>query len=421
MTSNTIPTDVLLALIEQVQDAAFIVEDEKFTFVNHRLVELLGYSSDELLHHNIYDFLHEDDREMVKARHAERLSGNHVISEYQFKIVTKRGSVRNVNLRVGLITNHNNKKASVCSLHDITETQETKQALAHSLADIQSILKNMPDVFYRTDMNGIITMVSPSCQAELGFTPEEMIGRPLTDFYCNPKDREKVLEALIEGNGNARQVEARIKHKNGSTVWISTNAYIRLNRSMQPICVEGIARNITERKIMEQNLDRLVKYDDLTNLYNRRNFMKESEYQVAIAQRYKRPLTAMMLDMDRFKSINDRLGHQGGDTALIYFADACRHIFRKTDIIGRIGGEEFAVLMPETECFQAEEVAERLREYLKESPSIINGERETLTFSAGLSSLHPDNDNLEDLLNRADRLLYQAKREGRDRTISRAR
>jgi len=286
--------------------------------------------------------------------------------------------------------------------------------LFHSRADLESLLNNMPDVFYRTDMNGVVSLISPSVKGVLGYEPVEMQGKFLKDFYCTPGEREKIVRALLNENGKATQVEAWLRHKDGTPVWISTNAYVRFDDNHEPMYVEGIARNITERKELESRLEYFAKNDGLTGVLNRRAFLEEVEYQIDISHRYSWSFALAMIDLDWFKNINDEYGHHAGDDALKYFADTCKNIFRKTDVIGRIGGEEFAVLMPETEIQSARDMLMRLRNNLSQEPLVINDHKIDLTFSSGLVLLASQEESISSLLRRADELLYKAKEKGRN-------
>jgi len=412
-----IPTKIFHALMKQLHDAVFVIKNGRFVFVNQRTTELFGFSESELLSCPIFEFVHEDDKELVRNRYKARLNGESVPSAYSFKISTKSGETRKVSINVEIIEDDSGMATSIGSLIDITECENTKEALMHSKEDFESLLNNLPDIFYRTNMEGVLTKISPSVKNALGFTPEEMIGKPLRDFYKSPEEREKIVLALKEGKGKAKHVEAWLRHKNGSPVWISTNAYIRLDENNEPLWIEGIARNRTDRKDLEERLLLIAKYDVLTKVFNRRAFLEEAEYQIDIARRYQHPIAMIMLDLDWFKTINDQFGHHVGDEALIYFAKNCSAVFRKTDIIGRMGGEEFAVIMPETEVRNAKDILERLRDRLKSQPLDAETEMITITFSAGIVALLEKDTSPETMLIRADQLLYQAKENGRNQII----
>jgi diguanylate cyclase (GGDEF)-like protein len=163
------------------------------------------------------------------------------------------------------------------------------------------------------------------------------------------------------------------------------------------------------------HLEDLATTDALTKLYNRRHFESAARAELARFQRYFRPLSILILDVDHFKSVNDRFGHAVGDTVLSAVADACRSIKRASDIAARIGGEEFAILLPETNEEAARSFAERLRKEITECAPIIQGEKLALTASVGVSIATRYTTRVNALVQAADEALYQAKRTGRNR------
>jgi diguanylate cyclase (GGDEF)-like protein len=175
---------------------------------------------------------------------------------------------------------------------------------------------------------------------------------------------------------------------------------------------------VSERDLATQyadHLEGLAITDPLTRLYNRRHFETAARAELARFQRYFRPLSMLILDVDHFKSINDRFGHAAGDIVLSTIADACRSIKRASDIAARIGGEEFAILLPETNAEAARVFAERLRREISECAPIIQGEKLALTASVGVAAATRHTTRVSALLQSADEALYQAKRTGRDR------
>lgn len=176
-------------------------------------------------------------------------------------------------------------------------------------------------------------------------------------------------------------------------------------------------RDITDLVEARAKLETLAITDELTGVFNRRHFMKLAESQILHAQRRGHPLAMGLMDLDYFKDINDTYGHAAGDGALAAFARLIRENIREFDVFGRLGGEEFGLLMPETEEEQAFQAAERLR-YIVESNCIIpEGGSRSVTFSLGLSVLTEKNDTLSSLLRRADHALYAAKYAGRNRVL----
>lgn len=178
-----------------------------------------------------------------------------------------------------------------------------------------------------------------------------------------------------------------------------------------------VLRDISERKATEEELRRLATTDSLTGTANRRQFMETAEKELARLRRYGRAVSVLMLDVDHFKSINDNHGHAAGDQVLVGLADVCRDCLRECDIIGRLGGEEFAIVLPETDEAVAMEVAERLRHRLSEMRIQSRGGDIRFTVSVGVAAALSADISIEAALSRADHALYAAKRAGRDRVI----
>jgi diguanylate cyclase (GGDEF)-like protein len=160
---------------------------------------------------------------------------------------------------------------------------------------------------------------------------------------------------------------------------------------------------------------RMARTDDLTGAHNRRHFFELGERLFELARRYAQPLSLILLDIDRFKTINDSHGHEVGDAVLVHVVEVMKTHLRGVDLFARIGGEEFAVLLPQTDTARALHVAERLRKDLARRVVEVGGTRLQVTVSAGVATLEAADQDLESLLRRADAGLYAAKESGRDR------
>jgi diguanylate cyclase (GGDEF)-like protein len=167
---------------------------------------------------------------------------------------------------------------------------------------------------------------------------------------------------------------------------------------------------------VEKELQLQARVDYLTGVFNRRHFIEQGELELSRALRYGKQLSAFMLDIDYFKQVNDTHGHRAGDMVLQALSRICKEALRDVDLIGRMGGEEFAVLLPETSHEKAAEVAERLRETIAATPIVIEtGLPLHITVSIGVTTLTGKDSNIDMLLNQADTALYQAKETGRNR------
>lgn len=180
--------------------------------------------------------------------------------------------------------------------------------------------------------------------------------------------------------------------------------------------VIGIVILVVNR--FQRRLEILANVDELTNVANRRQFMDTLKIEVNRADRYERGLSLLMIDADHFKSINDKYGHLAGDKTLMMLAKTIQGCLRETDVLGRVGGEEFAAILPETDLDEALIVAERIRVGVESSSLQATPEPRRITVSVGVALMHAGLANTEDLLHRADSAMYRAKAEGRNRVTA---
>lgn len=166
-----------------------------------------------------------------------------------------------------------------------------------------------------------------------------------------------------------------------------------------------------------EQMEKLATIDSMTGLYNRRHFLALAETEWSRFQRYHRPLSMLMVDIDHFKSVNDRFGHAVGDDAIVAIANACQDGKRSSDIVGRLGGEEFAILLPETDLEQANIVAQRICEKVAGRSFTTNNVHFNLTVSVGVAAASVSMSGIDILLRAADDALYQAKSQGRNCTV----
>jgi diguanylate cyclase (GGDEF)-like protein len=178
-----------------------------------------------------------------------------------------------------------------------------------------------------------------------------------------------------------------------------------------------LLRSNSIRRQLVKNLQEQATTDELTGLVNRRKFMEAAQSELKRAARFHHPLSVALLDIDRFKDINDRYGHGAGDKALIAIAKILQENIRETDIAARLGGDEFILILPETKAQSTYEIMERCRLALAERTIDLDGSAVKLTISVGIASLRNNKETLEALVERADQALYQAKNSGRNRVL----
>lgn len=282
---------------------------------------------------------------------------------------------------------------------------------------VRDLYDNAPCGYHSLDQHGNIININQTELSWLGRTRDEVIGHPFLEFL-SVSSKEIFLRNFPKflAQGSIQNLEFELLVKDGRTLPILLNATAIRDSDGTYVMSRSTVFDITERKALERELDRLARTDSLTGLCNRREFYAIAEKEVTRGKRFDTPLSALLLDIDHFKAVNDEFGHAAGDEVLIQLGTIAKSVLRETDIPARIGGEEFAVLMPQTTLEQATEVAERLRSSLAQTAVIsTDGAPISITVSIGVGQLEAADLTIGDLLQRCDKALYQAKNEGRNR------
>jgi len=177
----------------------------------------------------------------------------------------------------------------------------------------------------------------------------------------------------------------------------------------------SLNQEVKRRIILEKELNKLANEDTLTEIYNRRYFMSRASEEISSAQRDGVPLSMALIDIDKFKCVNDKYGHPAGDKILKCFAQHCKQMLRKSDIAGRFGGEEFAILLLNTSVEQAQQIMDKFRQEISEHTFLFNGIKMKITISIGICVCGEQISDMDRLYSAADKALYHAKRNGRNK------
>lgn len=307
--------------------------------------------------------------------------------------------------------------ANAALQREICDRQQAQQLLQESEERLESILNSLEEVVWSTQLNPLkLLYLNPAA--------EKIYGRPISEFFNNlnlwlevvhPEDRDRIAkipqQLLEQGQLN---VEYRILRPDGEVRWLSSRRHVTYDADGTPIRTDGIVYDITEQKIAQEQLIYEALHDALTGLSNRSLFMERVENALQRSKRDPLSLFAVVfIDLDRFKTINDSLGHQIGDQLIISTARRIERVVRVTDTIARLGGDEFVILVdPIDDINDAIRIAERIS-YKLQLPLTLEGRKVFTSASIGIALSSPNYNCGADLLRDADIAMYQAKAKGK--------
>jgi diguanylate cyclase (GGDEF)-like protein/PAS domain S-box-containing protein len=300
------------------------------------------------------------------------------------------------------------------ALRESVGLHEQTRALAEQLR-IVADYSNAWEIWLSDDDR--LLWVNPAVEQITGYTPEEcfrMEGFPIA--LIHPDDQGPLLATIerSKASGNEGRCETRIVRKDGTIRWTEGIWRDARDSTGNAVGVRITIRDITENVELREELERQATTDPLTGLINRRRFLEVCEGEIYRGARFGRPVALAMFDLDYFKRVNDTHGHAVGDLCLRAFVGAVRANIRQTDILARFGGEEFTLLMPETDLDEATALCDRLREAVARAAVTTTRAKVGFTVSVGVTVCDPHETSIDPALARADTALYTAKNKGRD-------
>jgi len=383
--------------------------------VSERFETMLGYTPGECVfsQENWAQFVHPDDLAKAQESINQHLEGKTLFHEIELRCRTKNSTWKYILTHGKVVVRAENGDPLIMSgTHtDITKQKQIEQRLQKQAA----LLDLAYDAIIVCNMNAQITFWNRGAEATYGWSWDEVkqkdihqllhtqFSQPLTDIEDN----------LLRSG----QWDGVLTHttKLGVPIVVTSRWAVKRENNI-PVSIMEINRDISGQYALLQKLELQARQDHLTGLNNRGYFMELAEHELNKALRYDHHFTLLMLDIDHFKKINDSFGHKTGDLVLKKFAEIFRETLRDGDIVGRIGGEEFVVLLPETNVDTAVIVAERIRTTVEQTVIPVNDEVSVcFTVSIGGSEPTFKGCTIDTLLAQADHALYLAKNDGRNR------
>jgi diguanylate cyclase (GGDEF)-like protein/PAS domain S-box-containing protein len=394
----------------------WVYDEESLSFlaVNDAAVDRYGYSRDEFLAMTIRDIRPPEDVPALLESVAKKSDGIDRSGTWRHR--TKDGTVFNVE-----ITSHAllfaGSRARLVLANDVTERKQAEEAVRAAEERFHSAFDHAPIGMNLLDLDARFIQVNRAFCAITGYREEELIGRTCQSITY-PEDLEKEAQGMrrmAAGEIEHYQIEKRFVHSAGHPVWATASRSLVRSRDGEPLHLVSQVEDITQRKQSDLMLTHMALHDSLTGLPNRTLALDRLALALARTERHPSSVAVLFLDLDRFKVINDSLGHNLGDQLLVAVAARLREAVRPSDTVARIGGDEFVVVCEDIVGVEdATRIAERIADALSR-PFELNDDEVLLATSVGIALSSGPGDTPETLLRDADAAMYRAKETGRNR------
>lgn len=360
--------------------------------------EVIGKDDYEMSWRKLADIYHKEDQYVFETGCS--------MLDYEQCLINSDGETRFLRTsKIPLYDNNNNIYGMMGIYEDITERKKSEELLKESQLRYEQLAEASRSVAWEVDKKGMYTYISPVCEKVFGYKPEEVIGKMYFYDLAMEEDREEIMEhgyAVLKQKGILSDYEYRIKNKSNKVIWLLSNGFPILDEHGEVSAFRGIDIDITYLKEIEDKIRYLSFHDQLTGLYNRRFFEEELK---RLDTERNLPLSLAMIDVNGLKLVNDAFGHKSGDRMLKKVGQIIKKECRTDDIIARIGGDEFVILLPKTNYSDAVIILDRIHKAVeKENIEAIN-----LSISYGCDTKRKKSESMEDVFKIAETNMYKLK------------
>lgn len=408
--------DVLSRAVEESVSAVALGDLEgRLTYVNPSLLDIWGYEEEELLGRKASMLWADEEK-------AERIIGGLLEGErWQGELTGMRADGRRFTglVSASVVTDESGEpEALIGTFVDISERKRAEEALERSEERFRQMAENIDEVFWLRDPDSDeMLYVSPAFEEIWGRPAADLLARPRSWLDAvHPEDRDRVSDVVLQERNPEFREEYRVVRPDGEVRWVRDRAFPVRDEAGELHRVAGVARDVTEQKRMEEELRHQALHDALTGLPNRALFEDRVEQALARARRRSGAVAVLMADLNRFKRINDSLGHTAGDRVLAEVGRRLSALVRREDTVARWGGDEFCVLLTEVDGeADLKHVRDRLVQRVRQSIHVMDEPVPVdMTFGAVLADFSEDSDSpavsgWEDLVRYADQALHRAQ------------
>lgn len=412
--------DSLLSNLDGMAYCCLLDEYWTMLFISDGCQKLTGYDAQDILNNgriSYEELTHEDDRSMVRQsidlaiRMQQRF-------EIEYRIKTADGQVKWVSERGSAVINSDGTiEALEGFIQDITVRRTSEEALKEAERRYRSIFENTVEGIFQSSAQGQYLRANPALAKIYGYdSPEELVSK-LNDIekqlYVDPARRQEFLRTM-QSRQHSTNFESQVFRRDGSIIWISENARAVRDDNDEFLYFEGTVEDITDRKNYNQRIEYQATHDDLTGLPNRALLKDRLQQAISNADRTGSQVAVVFVDLDKFKDVNDSMGHLAGDQLLITMGQRLQSCVRDSDTVARPGGDEFVLILSNLHNLQS--LSQTLERILSATakPATIQQREFIVTSSLGVSLYPDDGKDCDTLLKNADTAMYEAKKAGKN-------
>ncbi|HEX2966598.1 MAG TPA: diguanylate cyclase [Syntrophorhabdaceae bacterium] len=404
-------------LFEYANDSIFLIKDHTFTDCNSQALRLFKCSREQIIGCSLNEFSPQiqpdgrDSEEKLTEKANAALTGKPQFFEWRQRAADGGCFDADVSLnRIEL----GDEILLQAIVRDVTIRKRWEQAMKESEERYRSLFDDSRDAIYITRKDGSFVDVNEAFLNLFGVTKKEAVKLNAKTAYVTSEDQAN-FKKIIKEKGYTKDFEIKLKKNNGSVMDCLVTVMAKRNEKHETIGYQGIIRDITATKQAENTIRRMAYHDALTGLPNRVLFNDRLTVAINNASRNKKRTAVLMLDLDKFKQVNDVLGHKVGDLLLKAVAERLTNTLRKQDTVARMGGDEFMIILPEiAHTRYAETVAQKVIDVFQR-PFILENKGLSLTASVGVSVFPVDGTDPDTLMKHADVAMYSSKGFGRNK------
>lgn len=401
----------LQAILDNTTAAIFIKDtDGRYVLFNRYIKTLFNLTDDQYIGKTDYDYFPKENADIFRANDLKVIKAKTAL-EFEEVVPQKDGLHTYIAVKFPLY----DVTGAIYAVGGISTDITGRKLAEEELRKMSRAVSQCPVTVMITDAKGNIEYTNPKFSQLTGYASEEVIGknpRILKSGETSPEVYKHLWKTISAGN--EWRGEIRNKKKNGELYWENISISAIKDNGVITHYV-AVTEDITKHKQFESQIMYLASHDPVTNLFNRRRFQEELADRLAQAQRYSYQGAVLFLDIDNFKDVNDTMGHDAGDEILIKMAGLLLERMRKTDILARFGGDEFAILLSHVDENGALSIAGDIIEFVRKHTMIIETHTVHMTVSMGIALFPRHSSEMETLFTYADLALYHAKENGRNR------